>query len=101
SRRKILLRQRPGDGLYVGAENSRPLGGDDLWLLLGRLRNAGWSQRRKGGQRTRQSGPRRQPWLAVPQGTFRTPHDRGGHPCSTSAAAKKRPARPCQLGRGD
>ena len=39
ARRALRLRRRPGGGLRLGAEGARPLGGDDLRLLLGRLRH--------------------------------------------------------------
>ncbi len=75
------------------------LGQDHLRLLLGRLRHAGRRQGWQGRHRPRQSRPSRQPRQALPQGTQRTPHSRCSRPREAAAAAQRRQARSCLLGR--
>ena len=73
-RRALRLRRRSGGRLHLGAEDRRPLGGDHLRLLLGRLRHVHRRQGRPRRQRARQSGSSGEPRHAVPEGTVRAPH---------------------------
>ena len=81
-RERYAYARRSGDGLHGGRQDSRPLGANDLRLLLGRLRDVHRRQGRPRGQRPRQSGSSRQQRRALSEG-----------PLGARDASTRRPAR--------
>ena len=84
---RVRLRRRSGRRLHLGAEGAGQLGGDDVRVLLGRLRHVHRRQGRPRGQRARQSGSSGQPRHALPEGAVRASHHRRRQPRPLSAAA--------------